>query len=230
MPRALSEIYLENATIDGVPYPSQGGHPISLTYLNGVLSPLFPLLSGWAPANETWAYATSDRIDVPSGAMNRYQRGDKIRFKQGGEWKYFFVDSVLNTRLVLRGLSGATVENAPITDAYYSKAANPQGFPFCICRDVLYTGSTPLAAGDYIYTGSYHPMGYNFLLLRLTSNVNSSHRTTVIIAASGYQYVFVNEYHVQKQLVCRTYDDRLTVTAYDGAWLLVEVAGYLFNY
>lgn len=229
MPRALSEIYLEDATIDGVPYPSQGGHPISLTYLNEALSPFSHLLSGWAPAIETWAYASADRIDVPSGAMNRYQRGDKIRFKQGGDWKYFFVDSVLDTRLVLRGLSGATVENAPITDAYYSKAASPQGFPFVICREILYTGDTALAAGDYIYTRSYHPMGYNFLILRLTSNVNSSHRTTVVLVPSGYQYVFVNEYHVLKSLTCRVYTDRLTVTAYDGVWILAEIAGYLFN-
>jgi hypothetical protein len=229
MPRALSEIYLEDATIDGVPYPSQGGHPISLTYLNEALSPFSHLLSGWAPANETWTYYAADRIDVPPGAMNRYQRGDKIRFRQGGEWKYFFVDSALNTRLVLRGLSGATVENAPITDAYFSKAASPQGFPFVICRDVLYTGDTPLAPGDYIYNaGSYHPMGYNFLILRLVSNVNPAHRTTVIIT-DRYQYVFVNEYHIQKQLICRFTADRLTVTSYDGEWILSEIAGYLFN-
>ncbi len=189
------------------------------------------LRDGWIDAHETWTYYAATTITVPSGAMNRYQRGDKIRFKQGGDWKYFFVVSAANTAIAVKGaISGTEVENAPITDNYYSKAASPQGFPFVICRDVLYTGDTPLAPGDYIYNaGSYHPMGYNFLLLRLTSNVNSAHRTTVIIAASGWQYVFVNEYHVQKTLNCRVYGDRLTVSTYTGEWILSEIAGFLFN-
>lgn len=128
MPRALSEIYLENATIDGVPYPSQGGHPISLTYLNGVLSPLFPLLSGWAPANETWTYASATTITVPSGATSRYQKGDKIKLTQTTV-KYFYIVGVADTTLTITGGSDYTLANAAITDNYYSKVENPQGFP-----------------------------------------------------------------------------------------------------
>jgi hypothetical protein len=136
MPRALSEIYLEDATIDGVPYPSQGGHPISLTYLNGALSPFFPLLSGWAPAIETWAYASATTITVPSGATSRYQKGDKIRLKQGGEYKYFYIVSVSDTTLTITGGSDYTLANAAITDNYYSKAMNPQGWPVSLGQRV----------------------------------------------------------------------------------------------
>lgn len=136
MPRALSEIYLEDATIDGVPYPSQGGHPISLAYLNGALSPFFNLLSGWAPANETWEYASATTITVPSGATSRYQKGDKIRLKQGGGYKYFYIVSVADKLLTVTGGSDYTVANAAITDNYYSKAMNPQGWPVSLGQRV----------------------------------------------------------------------------------------------
>jgi hypothetical protein len=148
MPRALSEIYLEDATIDGVPYPSQGGHPISLTYLNEALSPLFPLLSGWAPAIETWEYASATTITVPSGATSRYQKGDKIRLKQGGGYKYFYIVSVADKLLTVTGGSDYTVANEAITDNYYSKAENPQGFP-----DWFNWTPTLAGAGSMTFTG-----------------------------------------------------------------------------
>jgi hypothetical protein len=140
MPRVLSEIYLEDATIDGVPYPSQGGHPISLTYLNGALSPFSPLLSGWAPAIETWEYASSTSFSISGDKRDKYQKGDKIRLKQGGDWKYFYITGVSysapNTTITITGGSDYTLANAAITDNYYSKAMNPQGWPVSLGQRV----------------------------------------------------------------------------------------------
>jgi hypothetical protein len=156
MPRALSEIYLEDATIDGVPYPSQGGHPISLTYLNEALSPFSPLLSGWAPAIETWEYASATTITVPSGAGGRYQKGDKIRLKQGGGYKYFYIVSVSDTTLSITGGSDYTLANAAITDNYYSKAMNPQGWPVSLGqrvgdKEIWHEGNV----GKLLWSGSW---------------------------------------------------------------------------
>lgn len=92
--------------------------------------PLFYLLSnGWQDAEETWTYASSTTITVPAGATAKYQKGDKIRLKQGGDWKYFYVIGVADTVLTVTGGSDYTLADVAITDNYYSKAENPQGFP-----------------------------------------------------------------------------------------------------
>ncbi|MFZ5975713.1 MAG: hypothetical protein ACOYU3_10015 [Bacillota bacterium] len=90
-------------------------------------------------------------------------------------------------------------------------------------KTTLYSGATALAPQDYMFSATAE---HDFYTLLLRSNTNSAHYTNVAIYPNGYQYKFVNEYHVQKQLTCRVYSDRLTVTQYNGAWLLVNVHGY----
>jgi len=84
---------------------------------------------GWTLANETWTYASATTITVPSGAANKYSKGDKIRLKQGGGYKYFYIIGVTDTVLTVTGGSDYTVANSAISDIYYSKSASPVGFP-----------------------------------------------------------------------------------------------------
>lgn len=91
---------------------------------------------GWGLVNETWTWqsttGTPERVSVttPSGAELRFQKGDKIRLKQGGAFKYFYVISNPNTStLVLCGGNDYTVANSAITDISVSRAHNPFGFP-----------------------------------------------------------------------------------------------------
>lgn len=95
-----------------------------------------PLWDGWSLVNETWSYqsttGTPQRVSVttPNGAELRYQKGDKIRLKQGGSYKYFYVVDNPNTNtLVLCGGTDYVVANSAITDIYVSKVHNPMGFP-----------------------------------------------------------------------------------------------------
>ena len=83
---------------------------------------------GWLSANETWTYASANTITVPSGAANKYGKGDKIRLKQGGSYKYFYIIGVADTVLTVTGGSDYTVANSAITDNYYSHQMNPFGF------------------------------------------------------------------------------------------------------
>jgi len=100
------------------------------TLTNKILtSPVIRAYDGWQDANETWTYASATTITVPSGATSKYQKGDKIRLKQGGNYKYFYIVGVTDTLLTVTGGSNYTVADAAITDNYYSKAENPQGFP-----------------------------------------------------------------------------------------------------
>jgi hypothetical protein len=86
---------------------------------------------GWLDPDETWSYNSSTSITVPSGAASKYEEGDKVRFKQGGDYKYFTIDSVADTQLDL--LSGEyTVANSTITNNYYSHTYTPVGFPTSI--------------------------------------------------------------------------------------------------
>ena len=94
-----------------------------------ISTPTIRLWDGWNDANETWIYASASTITVPAGATSKYQKGDKIRLKQGGDWKYFYIIEVADTLLTVTGGSDYTVASAAITDNYYSKAENPQGFP-----------------------------------------------------------------------------------------------------
>jgi hypothetical protein len=98
------------------------------------------LEDGWIDAHETWTYASATTITVPSGAGGRYQKGDKIRLKQGGEYKYFYIVSVSDTTLSITGGSDYTLVSAAITDNYYSKAENPQGFPRWFNWSPTFTG------------------------------------------------------------------------------------------
>lgn len=88
---------------------------------------------GWIAANESWTYNSvsgiNGVINVPAGATNKYARGDRVRFKQGGGYKYFSVIAVAATTLTITGGTDYTLVNAGITDNYYSKSELPVGFP-----------------------------------------------------------------------------------------------------
>ena len=69
---------------------------------------------------------------------HRFGRGDKIRLKQGGAFKYFSVISSTfstHTDIVVTGGTDHTLANAAITDFYLSKGDAPVGFP----QDFNYT-------------------------------------------------------------------------------------------
>jgi Concanavalin A-like lectin/glucanases superfamily len=85
--------------------------------------------SGWNSAGESWTYASSTTITVPSDATTKYSLGDKIRLKQGGGYKYFYVTDLTSTVLTVTGGSDYSVANASITDNDYSKVVTPVGFP-----------------------------------------------------------------------------------------------------
>lgn len=83
---------------------------------------------GWISAGETWTYASATTITVPSGAASKYQKGDKIKITQTTT-KYFYIVGVADTLLTVTGGSDYTLENAAISNNFYSKIENPQGFP-----------------------------------------------------------------------------------------------------
>lgn len=105
---------------------------------------------GWVTVDDTWTYASATTITVPSGAASIYQKGDKIRFQNNnsGTYLYAHVTGVADTVLTV---IGDAVPNAALTDVYYSKTDNPQGFPssFAFAFTLVGAGGS---AGTYAQT------------------------------------------------------------------------------
>ena len=81
-------------------------------------------VSGWIGANESWSYASSTTITVPTNATTKYDVGDYLQLTQSSTVKYFVVTTVAATLLTVAGIAGATVANSAITLNSYFKA-NP---------------------------------------------------------------------------------------------------------
>lgn len=93
------------------------------TYLNQ------SLVDGWVAVSGSWTYASASTITVPSDATTVYQKGDRIRWKQGGGYKYGVIVVVASTLLTILVNTDYTVANSAITDMWYSKADAPLNFP-----------------------------------------------------------------------------------------------------
>jgi len=107
------------------------------------------LNSGWNLVDQTWTYASATTINVPSGATSIYAKGDKIRLKQGGAYKYFYVTGVADTVLTVTGGTDYTVADAAITDNYYSHATSPIGFPQWFHYTPTLTGGGDITISSY---------------------------------------------------------------------------------
>ena len=114
-------------------------------------SPLFQgTIDGWTSANETWTYASASTITVPSGAVSKYAKGDKIKLTQTTV-KYFYIVGVADTVLTVTGGSDYTVADAAISANYYSHASSPIGFPGSFAYTPVMIGSAG-SAGTYAAT------------------------------------------------------------------------------
>lgn len=108
--------------------------------------------TGWDDPVEDWTYASATTFTVTGDVTARYQKGTKLRCKQGGGWLYFYVISssysAPNTTVTITGGSDYSLANAAITDNYYSYTENPQGFPDWFNYTPTWDGfSTPPSGG-----------------------------------------------------------------------------------
>lgn len=88
---------------------------------------------GWASAGETWVYASATTFTVAGvDVTDKYPVGTKIRLKQGGSYKYFYIVTRVfstNTTITVAAGSDYSLANSAITDNYFSYAAVATGFP-----------------------------------------------------------------------------------------------------
>lgn len=124
-------------------------------------------VSGWTLASETWSYASSSTITVPTDATTKYDIGDFVQLTQSSTVKYFIITGVTSTVLTVAGMTpGAleTVANAAISLNSYSKARSPHGLPAGVSGKWLsYTPTVTLngggSNGNAAIAGSYTQSG-----------------------------------------------------------------------
>lgn len=89
---------------------------------------------GWNDDTEhTWVYASASTFTIAGVDLTAiFQKGTRLRFKQGGGYKYAVVVASsfsTNTTVTIAVNNDYTIANAAITDNYYSYAVRPQGYP-----------------------------------------------------------------------------------------------------
>jgi hypothetical protein len=121
-----------------------------------------PNVDGWGLGVGTWTYASATTITIQAGGVGIYSVGDKIRFKQGAGYKYFYVVEVADTLLTVSGGSDFTVATpTAITDVYYSHATCPVGFPggFNYAATISGTGGSIGTYAETSYTSTFAMFG-----------------------------------------------------------------------
>lgn len=102
--------------------------------------------NGWVGDGETWTYASATTFTISGDKTGKYQKGDKVKLTQTTD-KYFRITNISysspNTTVTVDGFGIYTLANATITNPYYSKMDNPQGFPQ---KEVLLFSGTPAAS------------------------------------------------------------------------------------
>jgi len=144
---------------------------------------------GWSPVYDTWAYASATTITVPSGAASLYQKGDKLRLKQGAGYKYYYIVGVADTVLTVTGGSNYTVANAAITDIAISRAANPLDFPGAFSFTTTPGGfsAAPTVVTRFFLIGSMCCLSYR-IATATASNANTFTLTAPITSANVVIY------------------------------------------
>ena len=129
--------------------------------------------SGWVEenANETWVYASASTFTIASiDVTSKYQKGTKLRFKQGGGYKYAIVASssfATNTTVTIIVNTDYTIANSAITDNAYSYIEQPQAFPADFNYTVTYGGNASMTYTSVSTTEAKYTVKGNYVFGRV---------------------------------------------------------------
>lgn len=82
---------------------------------------------------QTWTYVSATQFKVTGDVTDQFPHGCKLRLKQGGAYKYFYVTALSTdasfTYITVNAGSDFSLANASITDNYHSYGETAEGFP-----------------------------------------------------------------------------------------------------
>lgn len=152
---------------------------------------------GWIAVTDTWTYASSTTVTVPSDATAKYSVGDKVRFTNSGT-KYFYITAVSSTVLTLNGGSDYSLANAAITLPFFSKEVSPTGFPdrFAFTPTWTSSGSAP-SIGNGTFTGYFSMVGKKvYLRFKFVGGSSTTWGTGtyyITLPVTGYTGIAAND-------------------------------------
>ena len=99
---------------------------------------------GWTEDLNTWTYASASTFTVPGDLTAIFTKGLRLRWKQGGAYKYGAVESSAygapNTTVTIIVNTDYTVANAAITENAISNLDNPRAWPGWFNYTAVVTG------------------------------------------------------------------------------------------
>lgn len=147
---------------------------------------------GWTDVSDTWVYASASTFTIAGVDRTAiYTKGTRLRFKQGGGYKYAVVVSSsfsTNTTVTIAVNTDYTIANAAITDNDYSYQANPAGYPHFFAFTPTWAGFSANPAGAatrYSIIGNV----INYQLFAGTGTSNSTSFTITLPVAIASYYV-----------------------------------------
>lgn len=135
---------------------------------------------GWTDVSDTWVYASASTFTIAGVDRTAiYTKGTRLRFKQGGGYKYAVVLSSsfsTNTTVTIAVNTDYTIANAAITDNDYSYAAGPAGYPGWFAFTPTWAGFSANPGG----TCKYNIVG-NLVTYSLYGGVGTSNSTSFTV-------------------------------------------------
>lgn len=134
--------------------------------------------AGWISAAETWTRTSNTTFTISGDLTGKYQKGHKIRWKDGGAYKYAYIQAVSHaagtTTATLNAGSDYVMAAATITDNYYSVAESPIGFPTWFSYTPTFGGFSADPTGNHI---AFRMIGRT-VHLRISMGAGTSNATT----------------------------------------------------
>ena len=124
-------------------------------------------VSGWTEVSG-WSYASATRINFTDANLI-LSRGDRIRYKQGGGYKYGYVFyTPTSTYFNVTGGDNFSVANAPITDAAFSRyggVGHPEWFSYSFTPSTsVGTLTTASGSGTFKVEGLFCEVFLNVII------------------------------------------------------------------
>jgi hypothetical protein len=116
-------------------------------FLNQPYFGLVPV-DGWIPIDTTLTYASATTMNSSADLTGTIPQYAKIRWKQGGGYKYAYLTSIAATLWTINGGSDYTVANTAITDVAWSAADNLAGFPETINYNAQWGGFSSISTKE----------------------------------------------------------------------------------
>ena len=117
----------------------------------------------YQPLSKDWVEMADDATGAASGVLTfsdsefdataTFQKGDRVRLKQGGSYKYFNVIAVTTSTITLYAGDDYSLTATSVTNLGFSRLVSPSGFPFVFQYTPTLTATGSMTVTKNVSTG-----------------------------------------------------------------------------